>query len=328
MHEVAILSYGGAQTLDIVGPMEVFAEASMFSGFAGIDPERHYRVRCVAPENHDPVMSNGLRVGADNVADIKPCFDTFIIPGGEETAMGELARNPDFMSWLHMAVSDSDRVVSVCTGAFILASLGVLDGRTVCTHWGACERLQEFAPAVHVDAESLFRKDGKFYTSAGVTSGIDLALALVEEDLGSGIAGSIARNLVLYLRRPGGQSQFRQPLKDQHRAGTRMREAIDYIRSHLHSPLPVEEIADAIAMSPRSFARLFKQELGVSPAAFVREQRLTLASSLLSDGDSNIKQIARATGFSTAAVLANAFKRRFGLSPDEYRARFRTTLAD
>lgn len=328
MPSVAVLTFTGAQALDIVGPMEVFSEASLFADFAGIESANHYDLVYIAPGEGNPKMSNGMLINASQFSSLVPEFDTLIIPGGDEASMRALAERPEFMQWLSSAVANSRRIVSVCTGAFILASLGVLDGRRVCTHWGACDRLQDFAPAVVVDADALFQRDGRFYTSAGVTSGIDLALALVEEDLGSSIASAIARNLVLYLRRPGGQSQFKQPLQQQHNAGNKMREVIDYITGNLDSALSIDDLANEAAMSPRSFSRLFKQELGTSPAAFIREQRLTVACSLLCEGDNSLKQIARSTGFSSTAVFSNAFKRKFGLSPEDYRVRFKTAIGE
>jgi len=325
--KIVVLAFDGAQMLDITGPIEVFSEACIFAG-RPIDPDNpsdDYAIQCIALDSGSIAMSNGLEITAISYRDIELPIDTLIIPGGTETGMRALALERDFLQWLSKAIPKSRRVVSVCTGAFILANLGVLNGRRVCTHWGACKSLQQLAPEVHVDANALFKRDGCFYTSAGVTAGIDLALALVEEDLGNEIAGAIARNLVLYLRRPGGQAQFSQPLLAQYRATGKLRDVLDFIASNPAADLNLEILADRAAMSPRSFSRTFQKELGKTPGAYVREYRLGLAGQLLSTTETTLKELARRIGFSSVDIFSRAFVRHFGLRPDTYRKRFSST---
>jgi transcriptional regulator GlxA family with amidase domain len=210
----------------------------------------------------------------------------------------------------------------VCTGAFLLARAGLLDGRSATTHWAACAALARNYPTVHVDPDPIFVRDGNVYTSAGVTAGIDLALALVEEDLGAAAALEVARNLVLFVRRPGGQAQFSATLAGQAAVRPGIRELQAWISEHLDADLSVPALAERAFMSPRNFARVFAQQVGSTPGAFVESVRVERARTLLETTDLQVEEIARACGFGTVETMRRAFGRRVRVSPSEYRERF------
>jgi transcriptional regulator GlxA family with amidase domain len=264
---------------------------------------------------------SGVRLGVSPLPEPPPRHDTLLIPGGD----GARAPDPDLVDWVQRASRKARRTVSVCTGAFLLAAAGLLDHRRATTHWNWCEELAEEYPNVHVEPDSVFVREGELWTSAGVTAGIDLALALVEEDLGPGVALAVARELVVFLKRPGGQAQFSSALSAQQAARPALREVQAWIAGHLSEDLSVAALAERSMMSERSFARTFRQEVGQTPAAYVEALRIEQARALLEDGAPSLEAVAQSAGFASAEVLRRAFRRRIGVSPSDYRSRFRLT---
>ncbi len=309
---ILIVAFAGVQALDVTGPGDVFGLA---------DPDRRtYEIRCVAPESC-VVTSNGLRLIPDaDITSVPRHIDTLIVAGAAGNRGGML--DDALVDWVRRASAHARRVASVCTGAFLLARAGLLDGRRATTHWSACENLARSYPSVTVLADSIYVRDGNIYTSAGVTTGIDLALALVEEDLGSTVATRVARQLVLFLRRPGGQAQFSQGLSVPLASRSAIRELQHWIAFHLEEDLSVATLANRAAMSPRNFARVFAAEVGTTPAAYVEALRLERARLLLEDTDEQVDLIAARCGFGTVETLRRVFARNLGVSPVVYRQRF------
>lgn len=228
------------------------------------------------------------------------------------------------MAWLRRTAPGCRRVASVCSGAFLLAKAGLLDGRRVTTHWASCDALQRRYPAITVDPDPIFVRDGNVWTSAGVTAGIDLALALVEDDLGPETALEVARWLVLFVQRPGGQAQFSAQLGGQLAERDALRDLQRWIADNLAGDLTVPALAERVGMSPRNFARVFQREVGATPAAYVEGVRLERARLALESTPATVEEIARHCGFGTVETLRRTFARRLGVSPSEYRARFRS----
>jgi transcriptional regulator GlxA family with amidase domain len=315
IRRVLVLAVDGSQSLDVLGPVEIFYYANQqVPGSYGVD--------VVAPtEDGGIVLSNGLRLGAAPLPEPIPPFDTLRVPGGEgaRRATGD----PAVVEWLARASARARRTTSVCTGAYLLGAAGLLDGRRATTHWAFCDGLAERHPTVDVDPDPVFVRDGDVWTSAGVTAGMDLALALVEEDLGPEVALAVARLLVIFLKRPGGQSQFSGALSAQQAARPELRELQAWIAGHLDEDLSVAALAARASMSERSFARAFRREIGQTPAAYVEALRVERARALLEDGAPSLESVARDTGFSSAEVLRRAFRRQVGVSPAAYRERFR-----
>lgn len=313
---VAILAFPDVQILDVTGPSEVFAIADrIHSGGA-------YSIELLAPHPGELQSSGSLRLIAD--AAIEDCtqpIDTLLVAGG----LGVRAALADrrLIEWLAGAARHCRRVASVCTGAFLLAEAGLLDGRRATTHWTACRRLASAHPSIEVELDSIFVRDGNLYTSAGVTAGIDLALALVEEDLGSETALQIARMLVLFMRRPGGQAQFSNTLSGQSAQHTGLRDLQAWIADHLDDDLSVAALAQRAFMSPRNFARVFANQTGQTPGRYVESLRIERARALLQSEQRTIEGVARACGFGTVETLRRSFSRRLGVSPSDYRERFK-----
>lgn len=307
-HRIAILAYEGCQLLDVTGPAAVFGAAN-----EGRDHPM-YDVEIVSPDG-GPVTSNcgvalvSRRFGGQ--------YDTLLVAGGSRGLKAVMARE-DVRRWLLRVAPRTRRFGSVCTGAFVLAAAGLLDGRRVATHWASCQRLAEKFPAVTVDADALYVVDGKVWTSAGVTTGIDMALALVEADLGAATANLIARHFVLYARRPGYQSQFSPLLEVQTRAVAPFARLIEWMQAHLDEPLDVPALAARAGLSERSFYRKFVEATGKTPAHFVEALRLDAARTLLARG-LPLKTIAGRVGLRSSARLGQAFERRFGMAPSLFR---------
>lgn len=315
---VVILIFGGVQPLDVVGPAEVFNTA------ARLVPDA-YTVEVVAAES-GPVSSTSVGLAADRA--LRACrgpIDTLIVAGGP--GVQAAARDDDTVAWVRAAAGRARRVSSVCTGAFVLARAGQLDGRRATTHWASCDRLAEGYPEVTVERDPIFVRDGNVYTSAGVTAGMDLALALVEEDLGRRTALEVARWLVLFVKRPGGQSQFSSQLAAQTADRQPLRELQDWIAGNLDADLSVPALAARAHMSERNFARAFRRELGMTPGAYVEVARVEAARIALETTGAPVEAIARGTGFGTVETMRRAFHRRLGVGPAEYRARFTSTAA-
>jgi transcriptional regulator GlxA family with amidase domain len=317
---IVIVVYPGVQSLDVTGPLEVFAGAQQLLA-ATARPERGYRVRVLSGDGQPLRTSSGLGVVPDGRLshDAKP-IDTLILAGGagHREAMDDRA----LVNWISRASARARRTTSVCTGAFLLAAAGLLDGRRATTHWAAAEELQRAYPAVHVEAEPIFIHDGPIWTSAGVTAGMDLALALVEEDLGRDVALTIARHLVLFLRRPGNQSQFSATLAAQRAGREPLREVQRAVLEDVAGDHSVEAMAARAHMSPRHFARAFRAETGVTPARHVELVRLEAARRRLEDTADPIAAVATDCGFANTETMRRAFLRTLHVGPAEYRRRF------
>lgn len=320
---VTLLAYDGVQVLDVAGPYEVFAQANRFARESGRTDLPPYSLSVTAPQAGPVRSSGGLPLLADSALEIR-ATDTLMVPGG--AGVHEIGRDPAVIAWIQEIAANARRVCSVCTGTFLLAEAGLLAGRRVTTHWRSAELLAQRFPGLTVEADAIFVRDGDVYSSAGVTAGMDLALALVEEDMGGAVAQAIARNLVLYLRRAGGQSQFSAALAAQEARTPAIRKARDWILAHLDQPLSVPDLAGQAAMSPRNFARVFAAEIGMPPGRYIERVRLDAARNLLSEGGTQVDGVARRTGFATSEGLRRAFVRNLGITPAEYRARFRPAI--
>ncbi|MBF6348263.1 MULTISPECIES: GlxA family transcriptional regulator [Nocardia] len=308
---VVFVVFDDFQALDLVGPYEVFQGAG------------EYDCRVVATRPGCVRSDSGLPVGVDcGVDDVDPAtVDTLVVVGGPgvETARDD----PRLMRWIR-AAAGARRVASVCTGAFLLAAAGVIDGKRVTTHWAFTAQLAREFPRVGVEGDPIFVRDGNTWSSAGVTAGMDLALALVEDDLGRRVALELARFLVLFLRRPGGQTQFSTALWRPQPATDPVRSAVAAIHAEPGARHSIGDLAARSGLSPRHFQRRFSAELGVGPAAYVEQVRIEAAQTALVDGDP-VDTVARRCGFGTAESLRRAFHRRLGVSPAAYRDRFRST---
>lgn len=307
-HCIALLTFPGTQILDVTGP------ASVFAGANDAVKRKHYDVRIVS-EHGGLVQSNSaISIATECLNDLPPeSIDTMLIVGGEDAAIRDLAMNKVVEKWAKSVCANSTRYGSICTGAFALAGFGLIDGKRVATHWSDCAKLAKLFPRVQVDSNALFVRDGNIWTSAGVTTGIDMCLELVSNDLGQPVANAIARRLVLYARRPGHQSQFSPLLKAQSHADAPFAKLIHWMRENLVNVLDVPTLAARMAMSDRSFHRKFTSSIGETPAHFVETLRLDQVRILLGT-TITLKEIAAKTGYTTAAQLSKAFERRFGMS--------------
>ncbi|WP_431246923.1 GlxA family transcriptional regulator [Leifsonia xyli] len=313
-HLVAVLVYDGVKLLDVSGPVDMFAEANRLGA--------NYRVVLVSPDGGPVTTSAGVRLEADYDVGSAPAPATFLVAGSDthpKTAV------PDDLADAAVAISSrAQRTASICTGAFILAAGGMLDGRHATTHWKAAPVLAARYPAIAVDADSIFVTDGSITTSAGVTAGIDLALAFVEEDLGADLARQTARMLVVYLQRPGGQSQFSAALAGPAAPGSTLRTIVQAVTEHPERDHSLGRLAHQLHMSERHVTRLFRDELGTTPARFVLSIRLDLARALLEEGHPAGEAAERA-GFPSYEGLRRAFAREFGIAPGAYQRRFRSS---
>jgi transcriptional regulator GlxA family with amidase domain len=261
-----------------------------------------------------------------SIDDVTEPIDTLMVCGGRGTTAA--MRDQTLIGWLREMAPRVRRLCSVCTGTFLLAEAGLLNGRSATSHWRACDALQRSFPQIEVQTDPIFVRSGRFYTSAGVTAGIDLALALVEEDHGRRVALGVARELVMFLRRPGGQSQFSVQLSAQFADREPIRELQEWIPDHLSENLSVARLARRAAMSSRNFARVFLRETGMTPATFVEMARLEAARRRLEESDDGIDAISRACGFGTRESMRRAFLRSLHVTPGAYRARFRPVATD
>ncbi|GAA0699110.1 DJ-1/PfpI family protein [Kitasatospora atroaurantiaca] len=323
-HRVVIAVFPDVDLLDVTGPAEVFALANReTAGRAG------YQVRLAGPAAGEVRTSAGVRLLADLAFDeVGRQVDTLLVPGAVDmTDDGPLARiDTDVVAWVKETAPHARRVASVCVGAHVLAAAGLLDGRTATTHWSTAAQLAADHPAVTVDPDPIFvRADrGRLWTGAGISACLDLALALVAEDLGEDVALAVARQLVMYLKRQGGQSQFSVPLSRPASARRDIDELRLWIADHLDEDLSAEVLAARMCLSERHFARVFKQETGASPAAYVEAARVEVARRLLETTDGPLDQVAAAAGLGSAETLHRAFKRQLATTPAGYRRRFRT----
>lgn len=308
---VLFVLFDGVQSLDVTGPLEVFA------GAENVSPGT-YRVRTASLDGGPVRTSSGLTLVPDEALTDVADPHTLLVPGGQGTRLAD----PCLIDWLRTHAPRARRLVSVCTGAILLAAAGLLDGRRATTHWAYCDKLARDHPAVTVDPDPIYVRDGHVLTSAGVTSGIDLALALVEEDLSRDAALTVARHLVVFLRRPGNQAQFSAQLAAQTARREPLREVQQWITEHPAADLSVEALAARARLSPRHFARAFHADTGTTPGRYVDRVRLEHARRLLEDTADGIEEISRASGYGTPEAMRRAFTRTLGSSPAEYRRRF------
>jgi len=312
MPKVVIVGFKDAQVLDITGPIQVFASANDALGTP------HYELVLAGADGPLVETTCGLGLQAVPLTTIQPSgIDTLLISGGD--GVRQAVENPALLDWVRPAAPTCRRMGSVCSGTFVLAAAGLADGHRVATHWDAARLLGRLYPALTVDADALYVTDGKLWTSAGVTAGIDMALALVEADLGRDIALGIARRLVVYAHRPGNQSQFSTLLEGQTRAGGRFAATIDWMAAHMADPVTVRDAAAHAGMSERSFHRHFVAETGETPARYLERLRLDSARALLERPGLPLKTVAAESGFGSAGRLIQVFERRFGMSPTAYR---------
>ncbi|MFF3638590.1 GlxA family transcriptional regulator [Streptomyces sp. NPDC002250] len=314
---VLLVLFDGVQSLDVTGPLEVFTGAEQHT-------RGTYRVRTASLDGGPVRTSSGLALVPDGALTAMPDPDTLLVPGGQ----GTRGPDPRLTDWLRAHGPRARRLVSVCTGAILLAAAGLLDGRRATTHWAYCDKLARDHPAVAVDPEPIYVRDGNVATSAGVTSGIDLALALVEEDLDREVALSVARHLVVFLRRPGNQAQFSAQLAAQTARRDPLRDVQRWITEHPAGDLTVESLAARARLSPRHFARAFREETGTTPGRYVDRVRLEHARRLLEDTGDGVEEISRASGYGTPEAMRRAFVRALGTAPAEYRRRFRPVTAN
>ena len=318
-----MLAYRGAQMLDITGPVEVFARSARFLLEQGVHREPVYAVEVIAARSGPLKTSSGIEIlAARPLAAVRGPLDTLLVAGG--VGSREAARSPALLGFLRRMAPRVRRLASVCTGAFLLAEAGLLDGRRATTHWAYCGELARRYPQVRVEPDPIFVRDGPIYSSAGVTAGMDLALALVEEDLGRTLALEVARQLVLFLKRPGGQSQFSAQLAAQVALHEPLRELQGWISDHPEADLGVERLARRAAMSPRHFARVFRREVGITPAKFILRVRVDAARRRLEESREDVEAVAASCGFGSAEVMRRAFLRTVRVSPSAYRGRFRS----
>jgi transcriptional regulator GlxA family with amidase domain len=316
---VVILATPSAQSLEVAGPVEVFAMAAVKLHEAGRERMSGYAVEVVSATDDLTIRSSsGLTILARRCwRQIDYEIDTLLVAGGMDiwTGRGET----ELLAWIRKQVTKARRFGSICTGAFVLAEAGLLSGKHVTTHWYFCQQLKQDYADVIVDPEPIFIQDGNLYTSAGVTSGIDLAVSLVEADFGQDIALRIARALVLFLRRGAGQNQFSTALSFQGSSRIPLRELPVYVLEHLRDPLTVEELAGRVSMSVRNFSRVFVEEFGVTPASFVERLRIETAKRLVEESSRGLEEISEECGLGSLDTLTRSFIREFGRTPAQLR---------
>jgi transcriptional regulator GlxA family with amidase domain len=313
---VLVVLYDGVRLLDVSGPLEVFAEANEHGG--------RYELRTASPGGADVRANTGTRLGADlDLAVADPRGATVLVPGGPEWV--RTIADAELVAQIRRLADGASRTASVCAGAFALAAAGVLDGRRATTHWDLTDQLARRFPLVRVDGDAIFVQDGPVITSAGVTSGIDLALALVEADLGAETARLVAKHLVVFLQRPGGQSQFSVRLETGRPRTEVLRAVLDAVAADPSAAHTLDTMADRAGVSTRHLTRLFADELGRTPARFVEQVRLEFAQQQLESTTDPLDVVARRSGFGSVETLRRAFARGLGVTPSDFRARFRTT---
>jgi transcriptional regulator GlxA family with amidase domain len=320
---VVFVAGPGTEILDLVGPLQVFARASDMYCREHSGARPIYSIDVVSISSRRSLIANcGLPFTAHKTfREVRGKIDTLLVAGGNAIERNEV--NAEAVRWLRKTAAKCRRVGSVCTGAMLLARAGLLDGRRATTHWNWCEVLVRRAPRADVDPDPIFVRDENIYTSAGVTAGMDLALALVEEDHGSKLALQVARNLVLYLRRPGGQSQFSAALSLQATDQKPLRELEAWVLDNLHKPLTVPVLAQRVSMSPRNFARVFTSEMKTTPAKFVERLRVEAARRRLEESQNSMETIASECGFGNVNSMRNVFQRTLKVPPGHYRRHFR-----
>ncbi|MCG7205511.1 GlxA family transcriptional regulator [Streptomyces arenae] len=315
---VTVLVFPGVRLLDVTGPIEVFATANEFGG--------RFRVRVVSPDGADVVTASGTGLHVDLAAgQVREASDVVVVPGGPEWP--SLAKDDALLGAVRALDAHSRCTASICTGAFLLAAAGLLDGRTATTHWRFADQLALRYPRVTVAADALFVRDGHIMTSAGVSSGIDLSLALVEEHLGADVARAVAKDMVVFMQRPGGQSQFSVRTHTPRARQEMLRRVLDAVAEDPSGSHTLAAMARRAGVSSRHMTRLFHEEMATTPARYVERVRMEAAQAMLEGSDDPMATVARRTGFGSSESMRRAFTRNLGITPGAYRARFRTTRA-
>ncbi|WP_158905843.1 GlxA family transcriptional regulator [Burkholderia sp. L27(2015)] len=320
--KVAIVIFDGVQALDVAGPMDVFAEANTF-----LPEHQRYQVSLVGYQAGIVTCSNGMQVTAPHsYADFDTPFDLLLVAGGPQLPDAQPRR--EFLKWLQDQARGATRFGSVCTGAFTLAHAGLLDGKEVTTHWADAGRLADEFPLARVLPDRIFIRDGRLFTSAGVTAGIDLCLSLVADDWGHELAVRVAKRLVVYIQREGGQSQYSPYLGVRKEQDPIVGKVLRYVTEHITDALSIEQLASAVSVSRRTFSRLFAKYAKVTPSAFVEQVRVDSARKLLEETDAPLKTVAFQCGFHNATHMRTTFSRRLNVTPKQYRLRFRSVAGE
>jgi transcriptional regulator GlxA family with amidase domain len=317
---IGLIGFNGVVAIDLAGPAEAFACAEIPGGQNGSG--RCYEVVTIAASNRPFVAASGLIFTPQKTFNNAPPLDTLIVPGGSALRIPHIGK--PVAAFVKSRAGRTRRIVSICTGLYGLAQTGLLAGRCVTTHWRFAQDVSRRFPELRVDHNAIFLRDGPFYTSAGATAGIDLSLALIEEDYGPRVAMTVARDLVVYLKRSGGQEQYSEPLQFQTQSVSRLSEVATWIVSHLSEDLSVEALAAKACLCPRHFSRRFKAEFGYTPAHFVEKLRLDEARRRLCTGDNSIENVGLSVGFKSADAFRRTFERRLAINPSDYRRRFST----
>ena len=316
--KVAIVVFDGVQALDVAGPMDVFAEANNF-----LPPEQHYRVTLVGMHSGAVRCANGLELKVEtDYLQYGDQPDLLLVAGGPK--LPELRPEPSFLAWLSTKAEGSRRYGSVCNGAFPLGHAGLLNGKEVTAHWHHVDRLVAQFPRARVRPDKIFVRDGSLFTCAGVTAGVDLCLALVTEDWGHDMALRIAKQLIVYIRRDGGQSQYSPYLAVGPKEETIVAKVLRHVTDHIGEPLSIEQLADAVGVSRRTFSRVFAKDASMTPSAFVEQVRVDFSRKLLEETDLPLKTVAFRCGFHSANHMRVIFARRLDTTPREYRQRLRS----
>lgn len=318
---VAIVVFAGVQSLDVTGPMDVFAEANRF-----LSPQAQYHLEVIGVERGVLSCSNGLGLLAHRSFDeALEAYDLLLVAGGPQLPF--LDFGPVFDTWLHAACRRARRFGSICNGAFMLARAGLLEGRAVTTHWNDAAALVALCPATQVETDRLYVQDAELYTSAGVTAGIDLSLYLLAQDHGAQVALSVAKRLVVFTQRAGGQSQFSPFLAPHAEAGSSVARVQHYVLANLTGDLSIADLAEAANMSVRNFSRVFAREARVTPAEFVEQARVDAARVMLEGSRAPLKTVAYQCGFRDAQHMRSVFNRRLGVTPQQFRRHFSTQVS-
>ena len=310
---VVIVAFPGVLGLDVVGPLEVFAMANRF----GASPP--YETSVVSTAGGTIAASSGLTIGTEPAGSVAGPIDTLVVAGGYE--VGTAARDRELLTWLRWAAGSARRVASVCAGALLLARAGLLDGRRATTHWSVCDALASLHPSVEVETDRIYVRDGDVWTSAGVTAGMDLALALVGHDHGPELAQVAARELVMFVHRPSGFPQISAQLAVRRPVREPIRDVLAFVAEHPGADLSVPALARRCAMSVRTFSRTFRDETGTTPGAFVQASRVDEARRLIETSEATFEDIARACGFGSVETMHRAFRRELGTTPGRFRPR-------
>ncbi len=317
---IGLIGFDGVVAIDLANPADAFTYAEIPGGQNG--PRRCYEVVTIGLSDRPFVAESGLVFIPQKSFKNAPSLDTLVIPGGSGLRNPQICK--PIAAFVKARAKSTRRIASICTGIYGLAETGLLDGRNVTTDWHHAQNFAHRFPGLQVDDNAIFLKDGPFYTSAGATAGIDLSLSLIEEDYGPGVAMAVARELVVYLKRSGGQEQYSEPLRFQTQSVSRLSDLATWILSHLSENLSVEVLAAKACLCPRHFTRRFKAEFGYSPSNFVEKLRLDEARRRLSAGDNSIENVGLSVGFKSSDAFRRAFEHRLGLNPSDYRRRFST----